>query len=316
MLPEELGGGPMTGLTRGLLWAAAGIDDAAKPTFRLVAGSRDAQAAGALKQLAEKLVDLLRGSAEIEKAVPGLAKAVAELKPTATGDRVTLSVDARQAGAILDAVTASAREAAVRNQCTNNEKQIILAMHNYHDAHNAFPPAFSRSKDGKPLLSWRVLILPYLEQKALYDQFHLDEAWDSPHNRALISKMPEVFHCPAEKAALVAEGKTRYLAARGAGTILRGAEPVSIRDITDGTSNTIVGIDAGDDHAVVWTKPDDWEFDPEPGIESIFRSHTPGGINAMFADGSVRYLPATIAPAVLRALLSRSGDEVIKPEDL
>ena len=91
---------------------------------------------------------------------------------------------------------------------------------------------------------------------------------------------------------------------------------MSIREITDGTSNTIIGIDAGDEHAVVWTKPDDWEFDPEPGIESIFQSHAPGGINAMFADGSVRYLRATIAPAVLRALLSRSGDEVIKPEDL
>ncbi len=66
-----------------------------------------------------------------------------------------------------------------------------------------------------------MLLLPYLEQKALYDQFQLDEAWDSAHNRALISKMPVVFQCPAEKAALVAEGKTRYLGARGAGTILR-----------------------------------------------------------------------------------------------
>ena len=64
--------------------------------------------------------------------------------------------------------------------------------------------------------------------------------------------------------------------------------PCRIRDITDGTSNTIIAIDAGDEHAVEWTKPDDWQFDPEPGIESIFRSHAPGGIDAMFADGSVR----------------------------
>ena len=277
MLPAELGGGPITELTRGLLWATGGIDDGAKPAFRAVAGSRDAQAAGALKQLAEKLVDLLRGSPEIDKSVPGLAKVLAELKPTAAGDRVTLSIDAQQAAAIFDSVTAPAREAAVRAQCSNNEKQIILAMHNYHNVNNFFPPAFSRGKDGKPLLSWRVLILPYLDQKALYDQFHLDEAWDSPHNRALIAKMPAVFLCPAEKAALAAEGKTRYLGARGAGTILRGAEPVSVRDITDGTSSTIVGIDAGDDHAVVWTKPDDWEFDPEPGIESIFQSRAPRG---------------------------------------
>ena len=215
MLPQELGGGPMTDLTQGLLWAAGGIDDAAKPAFRVVAGSRDAQAAAGLKQLADKLIDLLRGSPDIDKSVPGLAKALAELKPTAAGDRVTLSVDAQQAAAIFDAVTAPAREAAVRAQCVNNEKQIMLAMHNYHDVNGSFPPAFSRGKDGKPLLSWRVLLLPFLDQKALYDQFHLDEAWDSPHNRALITKMPEVFQCPAEKAALAAEGRRRYLALAG-----------------------------------------------------------------------------------------------------
>ena len=94
-------------------------------------------------------------------------------------------------------VAGPAREAAIRAQCTNNEKQIALALHNYHDQHNSFPPAFSQGKDGKPLLSWRVLILPFLDQQqALYDQFHLDEAWDSPHNRTLIAKMPAVLSLP------------------------------------------------------------------------------------------------------------------------
>jgi hypothetical protein len=314
--PQELGGGPITDFTRGLNWAAAGIDEAEKPALRMVAGSRDAESARSLVQLMEKVVGFLRVSPEVAGSVPGLAKLLPEFKPVLAGDRVTLDIDARQAGAIFDAGAAPAIVAATRTECTNNEKQIVLAFHNYHNRHGSFPPAFSQSKDGKPLLSWRVLILPFLDQQALYKQFHLDEAWDSPHNRTLIAKMPASLRCPAEKEGLGAEGKTRYLAPRGVNTVLRGAEPVSLRDITDGTSNTIIVIDAGDDHAVVWTKPEDWQFDPEPGIESIFRSHAPGGIVAAFADGSVRYLSQTIAPAVLRALLSRNGGEVINRADL
>ena len=314
--PEEMGGGPITDFTRGLLWAAAGIDAGERPAVKLVAGSRDAESARSLVQLMEKVVGFLRSSPEVARSVPRLANVLPEFKPMISGDRVTLEVDARKAGALFDVVSGPPREAAIRNQCTNNEKQIALALYNYHDKHNSFPPAFSQGKDGKPLLSWRVLILPFLDQNALYDQFHLDEAWDSPHNRTLIAKMPNVLRCPAEKEVLAAEGKTRYLAPRGASTIFRGAEPVSIRDITDGVSTTIFAIDAGDELAVVWTKPDDWQFDPEPEIESIFRSHAPGGINAMFADGAVRYLNQTIAPATLRAMLSRNGGEVIKAGDL
>ena len=208
--------------------------------------------------------------------MPGLAKALPEFKPQTAGDRVTLALDASQAAALFEVATAPARERAMRGQCTNNGKQIMLALHVYHMQHNSFPPAYNHGKDGKPLLSWRVLILPFLDQKALYEQFHLDEPWDSPHNRTLIARMPDVFKCPAGDDALASAGKTRYLAPRGESTVLRGAEPVDIRDITDGTSNTIMAIDAGDEHAVVWTKPDDWQFDPEPGIESIFQSHAPG----------------------------------------
>ena len=78
----------------------------------------------------------------------------------------------------------------------NNEKQIALAMHNYHAANDHLPPAAIKDKAGKPLLSWRVAILPYLEQAALYNKFHLDEPWDSPHNKALIASMPAVYACP------------------------------------------------------------------------------------------------------------------------
>ena len=94
---------------------------------------------------------------------------------------------------LLPAVQA-AREAARRAQCTNNLKQIGLAMHNYASANGAFPPAAIYDANGKPLLSWRVLILPYLEQDSLYKQFHLAEPWDSPHNkRTLLAQVPPLF---------------------------------------------------------------------------------------------------------------------------
>jgi prepilin-type processing-associated H-X9-DG protein len=309
--PAEAGGGPITDLTNGLLWAAAGIENADKPALKLVAASRDPEAAKSLVRLSENVVAFLRRSPEVQKAIPNLAQVLPEFKPSIMDNRITLAVEAQQAAALADALLRPARKAATRTQCVNNLKQIMLAFHNYHAKHDKFPAQYSTSKEGKSLLSWRVLILPFLDQQALYDQFHLDEPWDSAHNRALIAKMPAVFGCPDETDALTKEGKTRYLAPRSAETIMRGAEPLGLRDITDGTSNTIMVLDAGDDRAVEWTKPADWEFDPDPAVQSIFRSHEPGGTNMAFADGSVRFISATIQPATLRALFTRAGGEVI-----
>ena len=313
--PAEIGGGPITDLTNGLMWAAAGIENADKPALKLVAASRDAEAAKSLVRLAENVVAFLRRSPAVQKAIPDLTRALPDFKPVVVDNRVTLAVDAQQAAQFASALMRPVRRTATRTECVNNLKQIVLAHHNYHAKHDHFPPAYSTSKHGKPLLSWRVLLLPFLEQQALYDQFHLDEPWDSAHNRTLISKMPAVFRCPEEDDAGAKDGKTRYLAPRSAVTIMRGAEAVAIRDITDGTSNTIIALDAGDEHAVEWTKPADWEFDPDPAVESIFKSHEPGGTNTAFADGSVHFISATIKAAVLRALLTRDGGEVVGGAD-
>ena len=97
---------------------------------------------------------------------------------------------------LLPAVQSS-REAARRAQCVNNLKQIALAMHNYHSANNAFPQTRDLDEKGKPLLSWRVAILPYIEQQELYNKFKLDEPWDSPHNKALLKEMPPIYRCPS-----------------------------------------------------------------------------------------------------------------------
>jgi prepilin-type processing-associated H-X9-DG protein len=316
--PVQLGGGPMTDLTRGMLWAAVGLEFGARPSVRLVAESKDATSAKALAGLANHVLDYLGRSPDVLRILPDLPRILANVKPAAEGSRLTMNVDAKQAASLIDAISRPARQAAIRSQCVNNEKQIALAIHNYIASHGSFPPAYTADNAGKPLLSWRVLILPYIEQDALYKEFHLDEAWDSPHNKALIARMPPTYRCPSASSDLASQGKTRYLTPRGKSTIFPGNETVKLRDVTDGTSNTIMVVETGDADAVVWTKPDDWKVDPEPNMAGVLTNHAGGdgtGSNFGFADGSVRFFNERIKPATLRAMLSRNGEEVISADD-
>jgi hypothetical protein len=213
---------------------------------------------------------------------------------------------------LLPAVQA-AREAARRAQCTNNLKQIGLAMHNYHDVYGSFPPRAVKDPSGKPLLSWRVLLLPYLEEQNLYNQFRLDEPWDSPTNRPLAEAMPNLFKCPSNPT--LPPGMTAYEVVAGPNTIFPdgegGRSAIRFADITDGTSNTILVGEAG--RPVRWTEPDDIPIDTTEqnfGFSSLHR----GGWNILMGDGAVRFLKNSIAPAVLKALLSRNGGEVISSD--
>ena len=316
--PAELGSGPVTDLTRGMLWAACGLDAGLRPSLRLIVESKDAGAAKALKRLAQNAIDYLGRSPDLQQLVPDLPKIVADAKPSIDGSRITINVDAKQAASLVDSITLPSRQAATRSQCVNNEKQIGLAIHNYIAQYGSFPPAFTHDKAGKPLLSWRVLILPYIEQDALYKEFHLDEAWDSDHNKPLIARMPPPYRCPGESDDVAREGKTRYLTPRGKATIFPGPEIIKLPDVTDGTTNTIMVVEAGDANAVFWTKPDDWQVDPDLNTAGVFGSHTGvrgKGTDVGFADGSVRFLYETISPRVLRALLTRNGGEVISADD-
>jgi prepilin-type processing-associated H-X9-DG protein len=316
--PAELGGGPITDLTHGMTWAALNLEVGAQPSLQLVAESTDAGAAKGLERLIHHGVTFLGQMPYLRELMPELPRVLADVKPIVNNTRITMNVDAKQAASLLDSVSRPARQAAIRSQCVNNEKQIGLAIHNYIARHDSFPPAYTQDKAGKPLLSWRVLILPYIEQDALYKEFHLDEAWDSPHNKALIAKMPVTYRCPGESDDLANQGRTRYVTPRGKATIFPGIQTVNLRDVTDGTSNTIMVIETGDANAVVWTKPDDWEVDPEPNMAGVLSNHAGRvgtGSNFGFADGSVRFLGEKIKPATLRALLSRNGGEVISADD-
>ncbi len=211
--------------------------------------------------------------------------------------------------ALLLPAVQSAREAARRAQSTNNLKQIMLADFNQESAQGKFPGNICDA-EGKPLLSWRVAILPYVEQQALYNEFHLDEPWDSPHNKPLLDRMPQVYRSPK---ALPKDNTTFYQAFVGEGAFYDSATKApSVADVTDGTSNTIAVVEAA--KSVPWSKPEDVPFDREKDVPKLGGLNWAGGFNAAFADGSVRFLKFSINQDVLKALITRSGGEVISAD--
>lgn len=191
-------------------------------------------------------------------------------------------------------------------------KQLALAMHNLAAPHKRLPSSAIRDDDGRPLLSWRVAVLPYVEQGELFNQFHLDEPWDSPHNKTLIEKMPSIFADPdARLKKLAREGRTTFQVPVGKATMFFNDEGATFRDITDGTSNTIMIIEVAPDEAAIWTQPDDWEFDEQNPRRGLERQDRDTFVTA-FADGSAHTLPVKLKRETLKALVTRAGQEIVK----
>ncbi len=208
-------------------------------------------------------------------------------------------------------VRASVR-ASRRSECGNHLKQIMLALHEYEHANEHFPAAAITASDGKLLLSWRVAILPEMGYRELYDAFHRAEPWDSPHNLALLSKIPDAYRCASELSA--PPGYTNYQAIVGpkpglgvTGAMFEWRRGIDIREVLDGASQTIMVAEAP--HLVPWTKPEDHYFDEHSSAPSFASRHA-DGFNVLFADGSVKFLKYTIQPMTLRSLLTRNGGEV------
>ena len=233
------------------------------------------------------------------------------LQPKRDGATVTLEAGleftntAIAVGLLLPAVQ-QAREAARRAQSKNNMKQMMLAFHNYHDRYGHFPAQANYDNNGKPLLSWRVHILPFIDQQALYSRFKLNEPWDSPHNRQLIRLMPPTYANPN----LPSGSVTNYLAVVGADSVV-STTGVNVRQITDGTSRTVVLVEVDANRAVPWTKPVDHEIkatDPKAGLGGL----RPGGFHVSMADGRVVFVPISVDSKYIQALATKSGGEVVE----
>lgn len=244
-----------------------------------------------------------------------------------------------------------ARESAQLTQSMNNMKQMALAVHISYDEKQHLPMQASLDADGKPLLSWRVHILPYIEQKELYDQFHLDEPWDSEHNKTLISKMPAIYESPfalrakqlaekakqkeaakeatneevteepkaeegdkgAQKKEKVSDGKTVYQTIGHEKGLLGMTKPTRFQDITDGTSNTVMLVETDLEHAVIWTAPEDFKVDEESPSTGLALLRNKGYLLG-FGDGTVQHIKKEVdAKNLVRAFFRNDGEIVELP---
>jgi len=209
--------------------------------------------------------------------------------------------------------TESSNKLARRAACINNMKQIGLAMHNYAAAKGSFPPAYTTDEDGNPMHSWRVLILPYLEEGALYDMIDLEQPWDSPNNLALANMMPAVYRCPSSTGPK-GSPETSYAMIVGPGTISDGPTATKLSDIQDGTPNTIMVVEAAG-AGIHWMEPRDLDaqsisYVVNDGTGEGLQSGHSGVVNAVFCDGSARSLSDSMDPEGIRAASTiNAGDD-------
>ena len=218
-------------------------------------------------------------------------------------------------GLLLPAVQ-SARQAARRTQEANNLRQIGLAMHMYEGTFRQLPVASNPKnfdRDGKPYLSWRVHALPFLEETALFDRFHLDEPWDSPNNKPLIELMPKAYVSPNHPE-LAAQFKTMYVTPVGMETMFSGKEGLKFGQVADGLSQTIMVLQVNPDKAVLWTKPDDLEYDAMNPLAGLSGSPK-GGFQVLLGDGTVHFLLDSIDLDTLKAMFTRAGNEPVHSFD-
>jgi prepilin-type processing-associated H-X9-DG protein len=205
----------------------------------------------------------------------------------------------------------TARPAAFRMQCSNNLKQIGLALLNYESEHKALPPAYTVDASGRPLHSWRTLILPYMDEERLYRTIDLSKPWDDPANAKALGNAPHAFRCPATPDP---QNKTTYLASAGPDACLMPGRPRRLEDITDGASNTLMVIEVGVENAVPWMAPVDAGEDLVLSLGPNTKLAHRGGVTAGFVDGSVKFLKASISAPTLRALRSVAGHEKISAD--
>lgn len=186
-----------------------------------------------------------------------------------------------------------------RSQCSNNLKQIGMAIDAYCQKYGSLPPAFVADAHGKPLYSWRLLISPELDYKALYDVFHLDEPWDSPHNAKISQAHWAIWLCPSDNVAL---SHTSYVAVVGPNTAWPGAKTRKLADFAD-PSKTILVVEVVNS-GINWAEPRDLYVgqmaagvNPKAG-QGISSAH-PGGAWALFADGHIEFIPDDVDPKEL-----------------
>jgi prepilin-type processing-associated H-X9-DG protein len=198
-----------------------------------------------------------------------------------------------------------------RSECQNNLKQVGLALQNYHDKYGRFPPAVVYDANGKPMHSWRTLILPEIEEGPLFQQYRMDEPWDSPHNKKVTQAQIQCFQCPDDKN--VGKFDTSYVALIGPDSVWSGEDGAKGSEVTDGTAQTMVVIEMKNS-GIHWAEPRDLDLDALPTkfnkrkLGEMLSPHKHGVIT-VYADGHVEVIPFDATVEDLKAAVSKSqGD--------
>ena len=189
-----------------------------------------------------------------------------------------------------------------RPECMNNLKNIALALHNYATKNSGdLPPAYTVDSAGKPLHSWRTLILPYIDRRDLYEKVDLSKPWNDAANAEVFKAYIKVYHCPSGE---TPENYTTYLAIVAPNGCFRPTEPRNLAEITDDHGETLMVVDMGSEHAVPWMSPHDADQQSVLDLGSRTKMAHPNGTNVAFVDGSVGFLDANGSDEERRALIS------------
>ncbi len=211
----------------------------------------------------------------------------------------------------LEKALQATRTASIAQACLDNLLETGMALDAYRLANGTYPPVAITGKDGESLLSWRVAILPFFHEqqyKALYDEFHLGEPWDSPHNLALLPRMPEHYACPGER---LEPGLTRHAAIRGDRTAFDASGTgTSWNDFSDGVGSTLLIVESA--APVPWSKPEDLNFDSTDDLWTRLSQSHDGGCCVVFADYKRFWIgPSKVPEDRLRAYATRNGGETV-----
>ena len=284
-------------------------DDAAQQMVKLLNASTEeskAQAEAQAEQLPPILAPLLTLNKTLTESLEiEASEDICRMSMSAVGGGKQLAMFIPMIPMMIGPAMQEARNTAQGTQQKNNLKSMALAMHNFHQVYGRLPKSASRTESGDLLLSWRVHLLPFLGHEDLYDQFVLDEPWDSPANQPLVEQMPDVFRARVDD---LKPGHTIYQVPVGPGAAFEDNTELGMRDIIDGSTNTIMIVEVPSELAVIWTQPADYAFSPD-GVLDNLQGGALEGFRAAFADGRV----VTVSDVAddLKALFTRNGMEPV-----
>jgi hypothetical protein len=245
---------------------------------------------------------------------------------------LSASIAAVLVALLIPASMGSHRGPSLRNSCVNNMKQIMLGLLNYEAAHGRFPPPYVADANGKPMHSWRVLILPYLEQAQLFKRYRMDEPWDGPHNRKLWDHMPDFYRCPGceacRRSGVMPYGNapshaSTYFAVVGDGTAWSTDRSRTFKELSAGGKHSLMVLEHGG-QSFPWTAPID--LTAEEGVAALTQSDVAGhpqvsdswfsacvtqeGRNMGTSDGHVRFVNRLVSERDARVMLDVGGAEI------